>query len=214
MVSMFNDHYYGQWLAMHHAFHKLEDLLPPAIVGRVPDHLKFLACALHLAPDMWKNHEAIRRHMQDRAHRNEHIDTVIAMIQSQTFFIEQHLHAHMERPLIAESRPAFVQHLLEEIREDDIVLSPEQRRFEAGINMRVDQALKVRSLEIDSAEMETLMSRMEEHACMIAGSGKTVVLDRCIRRAVRNNARVLVTLPTGAQRARMRQRHPDVDMDT
>eukprot|EP00971_Amphidinium_carterae_P145409 2881438-Amphidinium_carterae.1 len=35
------------------------------------------------------------------------------------------------------------------------------------------------------------------------GSGKTVVLDRCIRRAVRSSARVLVALPTGAQRARM-----------
>ena len=71
----------------------------------------------------------------------------------------------------------------------------------------------------DDAEYDRLAALAEEHGSMVAGmgppgTGKTAVLDRCIRRAQRLGARVLVALPTGVQRARMRQRHPDVDLDT
>ncbi|WP_422022095.1 hypothetical protein [Pyruvatibacter mobilis] len=74
MVSMMNDkplgakaklgfrgrRFYGQWLALNVPFEKLGDLLVEEVVERVPEHVRFLACALHWAPQVWRNEAAIR----------------------------------------------------------------------------------------------------------------------------------------------------------
>ena len=67
--------------------------------------------------------------------------------------------------------------------------------------------------------MRGLTDTIEQRGSMVAGlgppgCGKTVVLDKCIKRAQDLGARVLVALPTAPQRARMRTKHPEVDLDT
>ena len=219
MVSMLNDHYYGQWAALHVPFKKIDDLLIPAIVELVPDHLKYLACALEHAPHVWRSEVAIRAHMAERAHNTDFVETVIAMIKANTWMIGEYLDGRRVRPDAAPAMDPMMRAFFDPLEDADMVLSPEQLRLEAAINKRVDQAMRVRSLHADDAEMDELMGRIEEHASMVAGlgppgCGKTVVLDRCIRRAQDAGARVLVALPTGAQRARMRAKHQEVDLDT
>ena len=46
------------------------------------------------------------------------------------------------------------------------------------------------------------------------GTGKTTVVDKCVRRCIRHGERVLYALPTAQQAARVRIRHPDADVDT
>ena len=216
MVSMTNDKYFGQWMALNVPFRRLEELMVPDIVRLVPDQVKYLACALHWAPEFWRNEGAVRSHMALRAHRTAYIDTVVSMITAQDFFIQQHLTGQLQRA-DAVAVPRRVEDFLEP-PEDDLVFTREQALLQDNIDRRVDQALRIR-FEENEAEYERLVGLAEEHGSMVAGSGapdtgKTAVLDRCIRSAQRLGARVLIGLPTGVQRARMRQRHPEADLDT
>ena len=82
----------------------------------------------------------------------------------------------------------------------------------------VDQALAVRYAASEE-EADRLLHLADEHDSMVAvlgppGTGKTAVLDQCVRRAQRLGARVLLAMPTGVQRARMKQRHSEADLDT
>ena len=216
MVSMQNDKFYGQWMALHIPYKRLEDLLLPEIVQSVPDQVKFLACALHWAPELWRSAPCVREYMALRAHRDAYIETVVSMLQAQDFFIQQHLSGELRR-VEAVAVPRSIADLFEE-RLDDLVFTAEQATFERNVNQRVDQALRLREVE-DEQEYERLAGIIEEHGSMVAcsgapGTGKTAVLDRCIRRAQQRGARVLIALPTGVQRARMKQRHPDAELDT
>ena len=47
-----------------------------------------------------------------------------------------------------------------------------------------------------------------------AGSGKTTVLDLCVKRCVKRGGRVLIALPTGMLASRYREKFPDLDVDT
>ncbi|CAE7481979.1 unnamed protein product [Symbiodinium sp. CCMP2592] len=216
MVSMQNDKFFGQWMALHIPYKRLEDLLLPDIVQAVPEQVKFLACALHWAPELWRNEARVRDFMALRAHREAFIETVIHRIRAQDFFIQQHLSGQLQRTENV-AVPRSLEDLFEE-RADDLVFTTEQASFERNINKRVDQALRLRA-EADDGEYERLAAIIEEHGSMVAcsgapGTGKTAVLDRCIRRAQRLGARVLIALPTGVQRVRMKQRHPEAELDT
>ena len=68
-------------------------------------------------------------------------------------------------------------------------------------------------------EVEDLEEQAREQGSMLAGlgppgTGKTKVVNDCIRRWKRKGARILFALPTGQLAARMRQEHPDIDVDT
>lgn len=206
--------YFGQWLALNVPFKKLEDLLLVSVVARVPSHVQFLACALEWAPEMWRSEEAIREHLALRAVGAALTETVVQMIRAQDFFTQQHLTG----ALVAQDQPVadVMQSYFD--TEDGVQLTPEQKRVIDNVNQRVDQALAI-AREANEEEVARLQGLVEEHGSMVAvlgepGTGKTAVLDRCVRRAQALGARVLLAMPTGAQRARVKQRHPDVDLDT
>ena len=201
---------------MHVPFEKLDKLLVPDIVEKVPEHVRFLACALHWAPQMWRSEAAIREYMALRAHKEAHIQTVLNMIRAQDFFIQQHLYGNMEAS--APLQPARHLALSYFDTDEGLRLTPEQKRVADNVNQRVEQALRIRD-GADEAEVERLLGQVEEHGSMVAvlgepGTGKTAVLDMCIRQAQRKGARVLLAMPTGVQRARMKQRHPQAELDT
>ena len=83
-------------MALNIPFTKMDELLVQEVMERVPEHVKFLACALHWAPEVWRNEKAIRELMELRAHKAAYIDTVVNMIKTQHFFIGQHLQGKME----------------------------------------------------------------------------------------------------------------------
>ena len=78
MVSRLRDLYYGQWMALNVPFRNLDDLLPENVVARVPDKLKYFACALEKAPDYWADEPRIRNDMELEAYSDDHIATVLA----------------------------------------------------------------------------------------------------------------------------------------
>ena len=204
-------------MALNIPFTKMDELLVQEVMERVPEHVKFLACALHWAPDVWRNEKAIRELMELRAHKAAYIDTVVNMIKTQDFFIGQHLKGEMEVVPTAAGPQVQLQRSYFETQEG-LQLTPEQKRVEDNVNQRVDQALRIRD-ETDDRELERLQALAEEHGSPVAvlgepGTDKTAVLDQCIRRAQNKGARVLLAMPTGVQRARMKQRHPQADLDT
>ena len=46
------------------------------------------------------------------------------------------------------------------------------------------------------------------------GTGKTTVVDKCVRKCIRQGGCVLFALPTAQQAARVRSKHPMADVDT
>ena len=163
--------YFGQWMALHVPFQKLDDLLVPEIVTRVPEHVKFLACALHWAPQVWRNEAAIQELMALRAHKDAQIRTILEMIRTQAFFVDQHLSGHMEctEAAVQAEPPLIARSYFED--EDGLQLTAEQKRLADNINQRVDQALRART-EADEEAMEKLLGLIEEHGSMVSVSGQ------------------------------------------
>eukprot|EP00971_Amphidinium_carterae_P303324 6027285-Amphidinium_carterae.3 len=83
---------------------------------------------------------------------------------------------------------------------------------------------KVVQVSVDAAnadnddDMEDCIDKAGVHAIIAAlgppGTGKTEVINRCIRKWKRRGARILFALPTGQLASKMRQVHPDIDIDT
>ena len=157
-----------------------------------------------------------KSYMQLQAHKEGFVRTVLQMLRAQDAFIQQYLRGELEAPARA-AAPRLMQSYFDD-PESELRLSPEQRRAADNVDQRVDQALRIREVT-DDQELDRLLGLVEEHGSMVAvlgepGAGKTAVVDRCVRRAQRLGARILIALPTGVQRSRMKQRHPDVDLDT
>ena len=125
----------------------------PDVLDRVPDHVKFLACALHWAPEVWRNDAAIADLMAVRAYKEAHIRTVVDMVRTQTFFIEQHLAGHLEQEVAPVQPLQLVRSYFED--DDGLQLAPEQKRVVDNVNRRVDQALQARE-ETKEEELERL----------------------------------------------------------
>jgi hypothetical protein len=62
--SKLNDRYFGQWLTMNHPFARLEDLLVPEILQRIPAKHKYLACALHHCSNYWNDVLRVRHDLE------------------------------------------------------------------------------------------------------------------------------------------------------
>ena len=76
----------------------------------------------------------------------------------------------------------------------------------------VDLVLQLRAAETEE-EAETLMSDFESNGRILAGLGPPGT-GKTVEEAVAKGARVLYALPTGQLAARMRVRHPEIQMDT
>ena len=63
MHSMLNDKYYGQWLALHVPFRRLEQFVEDAaeVMEHVPQKYRNFALCLHHAPDFWESEGALKR---------------------------------------------------------------------------------------------------------------------------------------------------------
>ncbi|MCP4244228.1 MAG: hypothetical protein GY772_27090, partial [bacterium] len=86
-----NDTYFGQWLAMNVPFDKLDELLVPDVVEKVPEQYRYLACALHWRQYYWSDEDGIRKDMELEAYRSATIDTFLAMVKANRYLIEKYL---------------------------------------------------------------------------------------------------------------------------
>ena len=211
-VSRLRDLYCGQWMALHVPFRNLEDLLPEHVVARVPEKLKYFACALEKAPEYWADEPRMRKDMELEAYSDDHIATVLAWIRAQRRLIERYLQDELDPNEELEVDRS------EGGRESPrLALDPCQLRLKALVDRVVQRSMDARDAEDDESYEATL--RAAENSKILAalgppGSGKTAAVHACIDHWKARGARILLALPTGQLAAEMRARHPDVDVDT
>ena len=99
-----------------------------------------------------------------------------------------------------------------------IELNREQKRLEKAVCKQLDRAKCGRC-----AENEQQWEKVVEDAHVNArplfatgspGTGKSFVVDKCVRKCLREGGRVLYALPTAQQASRVRTKHPEADVDT
>lgn len=97
-------------------------------------------------------------------------------------------------------------------------LNREQRHLEKAMCKHLDRAKRGR-LAANQAEWEGVVEDAHVNATPVfvtgpPGTGKSTVMDKCVRRCLRDGGRVLYALPTAQQAARVRSKHPEADVDT
>ncbi|CAE7293352.1 unnamed protein product, partial [Symbiodinium sp. CCMP2456] len=215
-VGIFNDKYFGQWLMLNLPFRAAEDFLDPEISAKVPERYLLFACADRAAPAYWANRARVVEDLQLAAHRDAAIANFLALLDAQRAIVHQYLCGEItledEVPQIAlpaaADPGAFVQP----------TFNRQQHELERRALETLDllQALKdARSEEDVDEASQQLELRNSILVCMGGpGTGKTFVADHLVRVAVQRGCRVLYALPTGQLACRMRQRHPDIHVDT
>ena len=219
MVSRLNDKYFGQWLALHVPFRNIDELGDKVVKEKVPSRFYYFTCALQLRPDYWKNPEKIEAAMKLEAHGDEHIANVLNMVKTQSFLVEEYLSGRIsknEEKEDMEMREEATGKVAENIKE--VSFDPQQQRLKSHIDQRVDQALEARRVD-DPDKAELARDRALEHGRPLIGlggpgTGKTTVAEASIRRAKELGAHILITVPTGQMTSKMRERFPDLDVDT
>ncbi|CAK9045171.1 ATP-dependent DNA helicase PIF1, partial [Durusdinium trenchii] len=202
-VSIFNDKFFGQWMMLHLPFRSAADLVPADIADKVPVRYSLFACAVRLAPTFWDDDSRIRAHLELAAHRDAYIDNALAMIRAQKPLASAKRGSDLCDAAGLPRRPAFNQ---------------AQLAFEEQALKRLEWVSALKSATVPE-DIEEASARLEERnsilVCLGApGTGKTFVADYLIRLASARGFQILYALPTGQLACRMRQRHPDIHVDT
>lgn len=215
-VSMLNDKYFGQWLALNHPFRDLDALQIPAIEEKVPNRYRHFATALHHRPDHWNFADAIKSEMELEAHADDYIETVLHKVRAHTTFVERYLSGDLAPEDEVDSSSSS---------DNDgtrvtprVKLSREQKKLGKAIDKRVELSIRARDADNDE-DYEAIIDKANTRQPIIAalgppGTGKTKVINDKINYWKRKGARILFALPTGNLAARMRAEHPDIDVDT
>ena len=222
-VSIFNDKYFGQWMMLHLPFRSVADLVPADIADKVPVRYSLFACAVRLAPTFWEDDSRMRAHLELAAYRDAYIDNVLAMIRAQKLLVLQYLRGELDREDEAAAAPQAGA-----VRGSDLfdaaglprrpAFNPAQLAFEEQALKRLDWVSALKSATVPE-DVEEASARLEGQnsvlVCLGApGTGKTFVADYLIRLASARGFQILYALPTGQLACRMRQRHPDIHVDT
>ena len=220
MVTIFSDKYFGQWLLLHVPFRSAAAFLAEDILERVPTRYRLFACALRAAPEFWRDAAEVRAHLELAAHKDNYIANALAMIAAQARIVEKYLNGELslddEVPDPEDATAGILG------APPPVVARPKfnraQRLFEEKALQRLDAVSAFRDAE-SPEEVERLAAELEEQnsilLCMGApGTGKTFVVDYLIQVAVGRGLRALYALPTGQLACRMRQRHPNIHVDT
>ena len=217
-VSRLRDEFYGQWMATHLPFEKLEDLLVDDIVAKVPDRMKHFACAMSLGADYWDNEEQVRQDMELECIGNDHIETVMNFIKAQRHLLGQYLDGHIG---LDDELDVDLQEDEEEMRkpaEDRLTLDPQQRQLKHYIDKKVQVAMEARDA-VDDETYEAIVDAASDKGKIVVvlgppGTGKTTVVHKCVKKWHRQGARIMFALPTGQLASEMRRVHPDINVDT
>ena len=216
----YNDKFYGQWVLMNVPFRSLDELKRPEL-ELVPDHFYYQAMALLLRPEHWKDPAKIRAELELEAFREYHVKNILAMVVANQLLIEKYLDGALDKnqEIPEEVAPAAAEGgepplALEQQRIcDEIVESVRQGSWQ---RLRQEDAWKGEAPgEEDGAPFAAAAPRRPALAVLgPAGSGKTTAAHAAIRQAVDHGRRVLLTAPTGRLAASMREKFPDLEVDT
>ncbi|CAE7707363.1 pif1 [Symbiodinium sp. CCMP2592] len=215
-VGIFNDKYFGQWLMLNVPFRAAADFLDPEIMAKVPARYQLFACAHRAAPEYWADRGRIVEDLQLAAHRDTGIANFLALLAAQQAIVQQYLRGEItledevpEPVLQSAARPGTS-------RPPTFNRQQQELERQALERFALLQALKDAQSE---EEVEDVSQQLETHNSILVcmggpGTGKTFLADHLVRVAVERGYRVLYALPTGQLACRMRQRHPDIHVDT
>ena len=216
-VRIFNDKFFGQWMALNLPFRDMSELLDVEVMERVPTHFVLHASALQQAPGYWTDDAKVTATLQLAGHRDGYIDNALAMLAAQRSLIQKYMEGALDKnDAVPEVDVAGRPDLDADAQE--VSLDVDQLLLEKEINDRVDRALAARDAQDPDDAVRLMKEAAESNSILVCtgppGCGKTTVADVCLRRAERKQARILYALPTGQLAARVRQRHPGIDVDT
>ena len=219
-----NDRFYGQWLALHVPFRKLEELHLDAVREKVPSEHYYLALALQHRPDFWRDLDKVREDMEIEAVGTKPIETILNMIRANTMLIDSYMAGHV-REGRAENAPdtsdtsASDADAQAERQGRRVRKVPEgmQIVLEDQIMKNVDLAIAIETCRSEE-EAEELRLEREEKAKPIAalgppGTGKSFILKRCIRKTLQRGGKVLLAVPTGQLQSRLREELKGLSLD-
>ena len=238
-VWRLNDRYYGEWLALHVPFRKLEDLRDEAVVERVPERYRHLATALQRCSEYWRQPglaDAIAD-MKLEAVNSTQIDTVVAMIAARTHLIDKFLAGRIvEEQEDPPKRVGFVTEAMPHLQYDgqqEMLSTFAKRSIEETVRIQnaagrgeirgSDSDGEGREDTLSNAEIERLVDKRKTFEKPIAvlgppGSGKTTVAKSLIAYAKGLGGEVLFAFPTGQMQSRLRSELQgaglEVDCDT
>ncbi|MCP4240659.1 MAG: AAA family ATPase, partial [bacterium] len=216
-------------------FDKLDELLVPDVVEKVPEQYRYLACALHWRQYYWSDEDGIRKDMELEAYRSATIDTFLAMVKANRYLIEKYLSGELykddEERRVAErgcrreaglhfDSDSDVEALAaNDAAGEEMRLNCKQRQLKNCASARMEDSVKAHLTQSDR-EYAELAEAARARGRIIAGlgppgTGKTTVAMLCLQRCLRLGGRALLACPTAQQAARMRAKlSSEVDIDT
>ena len=232
-LSRYNDRYYGQCVLMNVPFRSLDDLYRPEL-ELVPPHLYYQTLALLLRPDHWTSEEPSGPSSSWR-----HVRNILAMLFANQGLIRRYLSGELNKN---EDLHGSSQDAQERAGNTDVDLSRKQQRIadelveavQQGVNQKQqrENAWKVEEdwVSKDAADMEeeeppagaqaaspfAAVGEARSAFAVLgpAGSGKTTAVHAATRRVDQAGGRILLTAPTGRLAATLRERFPELEVDT
>ena len=183
---------------------------------------KFFANTIQQCPDYWEDEDLVRADLQLEASGNDKVETFLAMVRAQRALVQRFLAGDLRKEDDAGLKVAMVDVGLLEAEEDpmfrDMELNREQKRLEKALCQALNRAKKAREAQNEQEwEQAVEDAHLNSTPCFVTGppgTGKSTVVDKCVRRCLREGGRVLYALPTAQQAARVRAKHPEADVDT
>ena len=216
-LSIFNDRWFGQWLALRKPFRDLADLVLSNVQEKVPAQFHHFANAVLQCPEYWSDDDKIRADLELEATGSDKIETFLAKLRAQRTLVDRFLGGSLAKEDDAGAQEAMREVGLLAGEEDpmfrDVRFNEAQQRLEQSLCKLLERAKAARtaaSLE----EWERLMEEAKTHMTGPPGTGKTTVIDKCVRKCLSHGGRVLIALPTAQQASRVRAKHPQADVDT
>ena len=140
VLSIFNDRWFGQWLALRRPFRNLNELMCPEVAAKVPPQYAHLANTTCAEPGHWADEDLITQELELEAAGKDRIQTFLAKVKAERALAEKFLSGALDREDDVGLRAALVDVGLRPAEEDplfrDMDLNAEQPRPPARLRAR------------------------------------------------------------------------------
>ena len=96
-VRIFNDKFFGQWMALNLPFRDMGELLDVEVMERAVTHFVLHASVLKQAPGYWTDDAKVTATLQLAGHRDGYIDNALAMLAAQRSLIQKYMEGALDK---------------------------------------------------------------------------------------------------------------------